>query len=366
MTLSSVDLYRYSLPLTAPLHTGGQKRSVRQGLLVRFESAEGRVGWGEAAPLPGFSDETLGKVVSAAGSLEARLSGTRVPLDGALDGVLQGLLWTDDLSPSLRFAVEGAFVHLVAQAQGQSMASVLGNPRNTIAVNALLPNPVEGGKEKALALREAGYEAVKVKVGQASVEEEAECIRTLYQALGDDVTLRLDANRAWSLTDALRFAEAVADVPIAYLEEPLADPGTLPDLAARTSLPLALDETTREVNPAVLDEASFLAAVVLKPTLLGGFAAIRRWVRQAERHAMLPVLSAAYESGVGLQLLGALAATLPATPVGLSTYDRLAADVVTPRLPLGSPTVAVDALLSPSVEVKTSSLEPVDATRYQS
>lgn len=335
---------------------------MRHGLLVRFQSEDGAVGWGEAAPLPGFSEESLDDVVAAAGSLKAEWEGREVLVESGGDTVLQDLTLSDEYPPTLRFAIESAGVHLWAEGQGRSVADVLGSPRETIALNALVADPLNKGEEKASALRDAGYEAVKIKVGRAPVDEEASCIRSLSQVLGDDVSLRLDANRAWSLDDALAFAESVSDVPVAYLEEPLKDPRELPSLVAQTSLPLALDETTREIDLAELDAFSFVAAVVLKPALLGGITHAQRWAQRAQRNGALPVLSASYESGVGLRVLGALASTFPTIPVGLSTYERLADDVLTPRLRMDRPFVAVDDLFAPSVEVDTSLLNPIGVT----
>lgn len=361
MTLSSVDLYRYRLPFTSPLRIGGEEKEYRTGLLVRFQSEDGDIGWGDAAPLPGFSEEKLGDVVAAAESLKAQLEGTEVSLEGGLGGVFERLPLSADVPASLRFAVESAGLHLLAEAQHRSMASLFGNHRETIALNALISDPLQEAEEKASAAREAGYQAVKVKVGRAPLREEVACIREMGRVLGEEIALRLDANRAWILEEALAFSEAVSDVPIAYLEEPLTNPDELPAFAAQTSLPLALDETTREKGPSVLDEASFVAAVVLKPTLLGGITVAREWGRRAQQRGVLPVLSAAYESGVGMRVLGMLAASFPDTPVGLSTYERLAADVLTPRLQMRGPVVALEALFSPSVEGDPSHLAPLSA-----
>ncbi len=146
----------------------------------------------------------------------------------------------------------------------------------------------------------------------------------------------------------MTFADGIDDLHIAYVEEPLADPARLDDFIERTSLPVALDETTREVPPATLRGLPGVTAVVLKPTLLGGLQRTREWGRVARDAGAAPVLSGSYESGVGIQMLVALAASGPAVPVGLSTYDRLAADVYAPPLPIGGPNVDVPAVATPS------------------
>jgi O-succinylbenzoate synthase len=159
------------------------------------------------------------------------------------------------------------------------------------------------------------------------------------------------------VAEAEQFADALGDVPLEYVEEPLADPSALSAFADWTDLPVALDETTRECTPDELEAFAPIAGVVLKPTLLGGIRTVRRWGGAARAQDATPVLTGAYESGVGLRLLAALAAALTDAPAGLLTYDRLGDDVLRPRLSMG-PTVRVaDAYDSVVDEAR---LTPID------
>jgi len=351
VVIAEVALYRYELPLTASLRLGNDTLRHRRGLLVRVDTEQGAVGWGEAAPLPGFSDETLSEVMACARDAAPRWTGTEIP-DGevALDRSLAALPADPEDPLSFRFAAESAVVMLLAAARDTSVPAVLGDARSTVALNALIPRP-DDGLGQADRYREQGYRAVKVKVGRGPVEDDADQIRAIHRALGDSVALRADANRAWSLGEAEAFAAATRDVPVAYVEEPLADPSQLSTLAAQTTLPIALDETTRETGPDVLQDRPFVAAVVLKPTLLGGVQKTRAWSQTAREHEATPVLSAAYESGVGLRMLVALAAVGPDTPVGLSTYSRLAADVLRTPLHMNGPTVDVVSVVRAPIHV---------------
>lgn len=362
MVVSTVTLYRYDLPLTTPLPLGGETHSRRRGLLVRLDAEQGAVGWGDAAPLPGFSAATLDEVVAQARTVAPEWTGTHVPeSEDDLNSLLGALPAGTDCPASLQFATESALVELLAAVRTTSPAAVLGTPRASVSLNALITDPENEGSAQAARLREHGYPAVKVKVGRASVEEDVRGLRAIREALGDDIALRADANRAWSLEQAVAFAEATQDLGMAYVEEPLTAPARLPELAARTDLPIALDETTREEDASVLRDGAPVAAVVLKPTLLGGLRAPLRWRHAAQENDVTPVLSAAYESGVGLRMLVALAAAGPDAPAGLSTYDRLAADVVTPRLPLGGPSVDVSSVTDGPVAVDDDRTTLVDS-----
>jgi o-succinylbenzoate synthase len=356
--IADAQLFRYRLPLREPLAVGDHTLTARRGLLLRVQGAGGAEGWGEAAPLPGFSRESLADAVAQARRLAAELPGTDQP-EAGLDALLRGLPGAD-LPPSVRFAAESAVVELWAARRETTVGDVLGGGAETIALNALITDDGSDLEAEAEGARVVGYRAVKLKVGRRSVEADVHRVRTLHRVLGAEVGLRLDANRAWTVEEATAFADALGDLPLSYVEEPLRDPTRLPELVDATGLPVALDETTREEEPGPLPDALPLRAVVLKPTLLGGLTAAQRWAQWARERGAVPVVSASYESGGGLRMLAVLAATLSEAPAGLSTYACLAADVLTPRLPLDGARVSVADLYAPTVD--RSALAPVEST----
>ena len=360
VVLSRITLYRYELPLSAPLELGEDTWDCRRGLLLKLETEQGVVGWGEAAPLPGFSPESLEDVIAHARMIVPEWSGTTLPESGpALEQVWETLPLEPDAPASFRFAADSALVELLAAALGTSSTEVLGTGRSTVALNALITKPLTNGPAQAAQFRKQGYRAVKVKVGRGAMELEVDALREIRRVVGEEIGLRVDANRAWSLAEAVAFAEATSDLGLAYVEEPLADPSQLSTLTVQTDLPVALDETTREVGSEVLQADFPVAAVVLKPTLLG-LRRMRGWCRTALEHGVTPVLSAAYESGIGLRTLVALAAAGPDVPVGLSTYDRLADDVLHCRLPLGGPEIDVSSVVNASTTLDENRVALID------
>ena len=192
-------------------------------------------------------------------------------------------------------------------------------------------------------MREAGYEAVKLKVGNRPVQEDVALVRSMKEALGGGVALRLDANRAWTLDEALEFARGIEGARVEYLEEPLSDPADLETFTRDCGVPVALDESLVGMAPEFLEEQRYAAAVVMKPSFLGGISRMLRLAEGAASLGLRPVVSSAYETGVGTAALVALAAGLGGgeIPAGLDTYRRLAGDVVEPRLPLPAPRVPV-------------------------
>lgn len=338
------SLYRYELPLTEPLVLAHGTLAARSGMLVRVEDEAGHEGWGDVAPLPGFSRETLEEAGAATRNV---VDGADAVFLGALssEATYPGLAFDAQTPPSVRFGVDLALADLFAQRRGRSLVRCLAaDPADRLSLNALLLGDHPAVMAGAEAARRQGYAAVKLKVGRQAVEDDVALVKGVHDRLGPGVDLRLDANRAWTLEAARAFAEGIADVPLDYLEEPLADPAQLRPFVDMTGLPVALDETVQESRPDDLGRFPYAVAIVLKPTLLGGVAAIRRWAQAARDHGMRPVCSASFESGVGMRHLVALSAAFgpEGTAVGFDTYRWIGEDVLHPRLPLDEPNLDVE------------------------
>ena len=277
--------YLYRLPLT----DGGS----REGILLRQGNR-----WGDAAPLPGWSRETL-------------------------DQVKASLHRSEDFVPAslrcAREALEGDWVPL----------------RKEVPLNALLDGNADQIVAGAVRAYREGCRCLKIKTSRIDSAQLADLVGDITRETQGLCQLLLDPNRSWTFEETLRIAESLRVFPIEYFEEPLADAHRLTELIARSACPIALDETLREISPADLALFQGAAALVLKPTLMGGFEHCREFAREGERLGMISVVSAAYESGVGIHALGRFAASLPRiSAAGLDTYSRLQSDVLTNRLDL--------------------------------
>lgn len=336
-------VHRYTLPLSDS-SAAGDTGARREGALLELRDESGNAGWGEAAPLPGFSAESADDAARQLVSLTA---------PGAPE---------EEPYPSVRYALELAQLSLRASTSGEPLPRMISPaPRDTVELSALISGEPDAAPAEARRLREAGYLAVKTKVGRLPVDDEAALVRRVAYELGG-LSLRLDANRAWSLEEALAFARGIESVEVEYVEEPLADPALLPRFAEESGMPVALDESLAGMPAAALADHGYASAVVLKPTLLGGLSRSLAFAARADDLGMKAVVSSAFESGVGTLGLVALAAALPGdgAPAGLDTYRRLGADVLRPLLELG-PSLDVAELLGTERELDPRCLEPVEA-----
>jgi o-succinylbenzoate synthase len=357
MKLARYDLYRYSLPFSGPLTFGGVTLHHREGLLLKLSGDDGSAGWGETAPLPGFSWESVDEAASQLRRHAGSMMGHEVTDDWVVPyrGSSREL---DRVAPSVRFGLELAVWNLYGRSSGRTLPKlVTPSPRAMVPVNGLLVGSPAEVLEDARRMRDAGYRSVKLKVGTRTVAEDVALVRALGEELGEGISLRLDANRAWGYAEAAKFAGGTAGVRFEYVEEPLADPARLPDLVRECGVPVALDESLVGMELDGLE--AFVVAFVLKPTLLGGISRTLRMAERAYRLGVTPVVSSAYESGVGTAALVALAAGIGdrAVPAGLDPYRAMAEDVLETPLNLPAPEVDVRETTDASRTVDVRRLE---------
>ena len=355
MQIAALDIVPYRLALREAVVWNGERRAEREGVLLRLTDLEGRVGWGDAAPLPGFSRETLSEARDALEAFGQVLVGRPLDARDVLQpaGTFATALDAARVPSSARFALDLALVDVATQALGRTIPQGLHpDPAVVLPLNGLVMGDLEDAAGAAVRLAGERYQAVKLKVGRATVEEDVAMVAEVRAALPDWVALRLDANRAWTWDEAIRFAEATAGLDLDYVEEPLAAASRMPELWVETRMPVALDETLQQPGGAA-SIRGWAEAVVLKPTLVGGLMAALRLAGAARKVGVRTVLSASFESGVGLRGVAALAAATDAEPAGLDTYRWLAQDVLDP-LPFSQPVIDVQGLFAVPLDLEVS------------
>ncbi|UUE58758.1 o-succinylbenzoate synthase [Pectobacterium aroidearum] len=298
-----VTLYRYSVPMEAGVVLRNQRLKTRDGLIVRLQEGE-RLGWGEIAPLPEFSVETLAEAESAA--LEQ------------LQSWVAGQAFSDDLPPSVAFGLSCAQAeldqHLPQAADYRKAPLCNGDPDELFEMLQAMP----------------GEKVAKIKVGLYEAVRDGMIVNVLLEAL-PDLKLRLDANRSWTRAKADGFARYVAPSlrsRIAFLEEPCKTREESREFARETGISIAWDETVREADFRVEAEPG-VSAIVIKPTLVGSLARCQQLVQDTHQAGLMAVISSSIESSLGLTQLARLAHWLtPDTTPGLDTLDLMQAQVI--------------------------------------
>ncbi|MFC0675819.1 o-succinylbenzoate synthase [Brachybacterium hainanense] len=201
--------------------------------------------------------------------------------------------------------------------------------RARIPVNATIPVVAPAQAREIARTIGAGTAKVKVADPGSSLAADAERLEAVREALGPAGRIRIDANAAWSLE------QAIAAIPVLdraaggleYAEQPVASLEDLAALRRRVQVPLAADELVRRAeDPLRVARAGAADLLVMKVQPLGG---VRRCLELAERAGLPVVVSSALETSVGISAGLGLAAALPQLPhaCGLATASLLTADV---------------------------------------
>jgi o-succinylbenzoate synthase len=296
-----------SIPLREPFVTAAGVVAARELLLLRIEDGDGAVGHGEAAPLPPYDGVSLGEVASALRS----------------EGSSQ---------PHARAAEEMARLDLDARREGRP----LGEPgADAIPVNRTLPaGPPDEVVRAAKAGLRAGFSCFKLKVG---LPDDDERVRRVREAIGPWPALRLDANGAWSVDEAIERITTLEPYDLQMVEQPCPTLEELASVRPRVSVPLAADEPVRSAAD-VRTAADLRACDVVNVKLAGsgGFGAAREALREAERRGLRAYLSSTLDGPWGIAAALQLAASeRVALACGLATLElfdaRIAEALPPPR-----------------------------------
>lgn len=295
-----------------PLEPRGAARGAwreRTAVIFGVRTDEGATGLGEAAPLPGMSADTIDDVREAYRELAAVL-----PLSIASPADVSAIAHRIGSSPAARFGVETALLVALAQSQRASVAALLTpRPLDTLTLAPVVDDSTDARRAAAL-----GYRCVKLKA--TSPERVIELSRAV-----PEVRLRVDANRSWPCDETRAWLAQLAGLPIDYVEEPCENAHEL--LPEPMDCPIALDESIGWLSQTELERAlryPSLAALVLKPTLLGGMTRCLELAALAQRHGVAAIASHALEGPIGTYACFELARAIAVdVPVGVAPHPAL-------------------------------------------
>ena len=323
MRIAEAGVERRLLRYHSPIVTAHGTVEDRWTVLLTLVDEDGNIGMGEAAPLAGFTSDTVEAAESALRGWAA---------DETDDG-------DPPASVTARAAIDSALLDLGARIAGTTVHRLLApESPDRLAVSAL----ATGGSPAAIATSAAaavaaGHATVKVKVGAYGIHGDVDRVSAVRSRIGPDVRLRLDANGAWGVGEALRHLDRLAAFDIEFVEEPVAGLDDLAEVRLSSPIPTAVDESARtvdDVSRAVEMGAADL--VVLKPSAIGGPLEAARAAAIVRSAGLDVVVTSLMEGSVGIRAAAHLASAIGAlNPApGLATASLLAVDVDTPCLPV--------------------------------
>jgi L-Ala-D/L-Glu epimerase len=356
MNITEIRWWSYSVPFRNSFTTAHGPMSTREGIIVQVTTGQGISGVGEIAPLPSFDGGSLADACSLLPALAARLHGKT--LDDALALLLTeskaGIQPSSTFSAPALYGLESALLDAFGKAEGRSVSTLLSPagsvPHTSVEVNAVIGSrTTDAVVTAAREISRNGFRCVKLKVGlAASIQEEVERVAAVREAIGPTMHLRLDANEAWNLEDAIAILTRCVPYSIQYVEQPLQahDLVGMRTLRQTVPIPIAADEALHGPESAqlVLDnEAADI--LVIKPQLAGGLRAAQQMIQVAAERGVQSVITSTIETGIGVVAALHLAAASPAVTLecGLATLPLLVDDLVTNDLTVHNGLLTVPA-----------------------
>jgi L-alanine-DL-glutamate epimerase-like enolase superfamily enzyme len=248
MKITRFDIITVDIPMRQAVRHALAERRVARNILVAAHDDSGNTGWGECCPRPYVTGETIDSVKQDLGTIILPQL-----LDHELESFEQARTLLEPLLDNMArnqqaafCAAELAVLDLAGHCFGSSAGMVLG-PVQVAQVRysgVIATDDIDSVKQNAAFMAKFGVGDVKVKVG-ASLDSNLEILAAARAILGDKVTLRIDANCAWSAEESLRQLEAMQAFSLTGVEQPV--PGE--DIAGMRTV------TAAKLVPVVADES---------------------------------------------------------------------------------------------------------------
>ncbi|MFI9550061.1 o-succinylbenzoate synthase [Nonomuraea endophytica] len=320
MKIDGIELRRVAMPLKAPFRTSFGVATSRDVLLVRVVTPDAE-GWGECVALP--EPRYNAEYVDGAAEVLRRFL---IPALGRDLAVFKG-------HRMAKAALETAVLDARLRASGESLGHFLGAERARVpsGVSVGIMDSIPELLDAVEGYLAEGYVRIKLKIEPGW---DVAPVRAVRERFGEDLPLQVDANAAYSLSDAPHLA-GLDDFGLLLIEQPLADDDLVQHarLAGRVRTPICLDES--------IDSAAHAAAAItlgacsivnIKPGRVGGYLEARRIHDLCRAHGVAVWCGGMMETGIGRAANVALAAlpgfTLPGDTSGSSRY--FATDLTAP------------------------------------
>ncbi|HEY1690480.1 MAG TPA: mandelate racemase/muconate lactonizing enzyme family protein [Solirubrobacteraceae bacterium] len=342
-----LSMRRQLLRFKTPLPTAFGELSEREIVTVQLTGQDGISGFGEAAPLAPYDGIGIERTLEA---LERHSQVFAELDDGALPTNLLDACRNADPLPQALSAIDLALWDRAGRRERKPVCALLvDNPADAVPVNATLAALDRAGAAREAAKAVAGgFRCLKVKVG---IGDDAGRVAAVRAAAGQEVSLRLDANGAWNVEQAVSTINALSATGLELVEEPTHGLAQVRQVRDQVPVRIAIDETAAEPGALASGAAD---AVCLKLSRCGGISGLLAAASLVRASGAEVYIASTFDGPLGvagaLHAAAALASRGPLAPCGLATLslfegleDRLPAHGGEVRVPTG-PGLGVEPL----------------------
>ena len=245
MKITKVRLGRISVPLRTPFKTALRTVNSVEDVIVEIHTDTGHIGYGEAPPTGVITGDTTGAIIGAIQDHIGKLIlGREVD---EFEDLLQVVQKSMVHNSSAKAAVDMALWDLYGQLYNIPVHKLMGGSKKQIVTDLTISvNDPEVMVKDALDAVARGYDCLKMKVG-VSPELDVARLSAVRKAVGNDITIRIDANQAWTPKQAVKILNSMQDqgLDIELVEQPVKahDFEGLKYVTERSYVPVLADES---------------------------------------------------------------------------------------------------------------------------
>jgi L-alanine-DL-glutamate epimerase-like enolase superfamily enzyme len=242
LKINRIEIYKADIPFHEPFRIAIMEITSAQSMFVKVFTDQGIYGIGEANPYWGITGETQSINLAAAADLAKIILGKNALDIEARNKEMNKYL---AFNSTVRSAFDMAFYDIAGKAAGLPLYSFLGGGKRTFWTdNTISIGEPEYVARKAVDYMSQGFQAIKVKLGTTK-ELDVARIKSIRNAIGDKLPIRIDANQGWDFHTALTTLTALEPFGIEYCEQPIAhwDYQNLKRLREATSIAIMADES---------------------------------------------------------------------------------------------------------------------------
>ena len=277
MKITAIRVYQADLPVKEGRYSWSEGKYVEvfDSTVVEIETDQGLQGFGEVCPLgpfylPAFGPGARQGIAELAPHLLGQDPREIAKINRIMDQALLG-------HPYVKSPLDMACWDLLGKATGQPVCRLLGGRfGDAVALyRAISQRPAQEMAENLAAYRAEGYRKFQLKVGGDPLEDIAR-IRATAAVVEPGEVLVADANTGWLAPDAIRVANAVADLDV-YIEQPCKTYEKSLNVRRNTTLPFVLDENIDGIEALLRAHSDGAMDIInLKISKVGGLTKARQ------------------------------------------------------------------------------------------
>jgi L-Ala-D/L-Glu epimerase len=334
-----LSVQRRRVPLRRPLETAHGTVQERELVAVALTDEDGTSGYGEAAPLQTYDGVSVARVEDALERYKRVLADAQ-----GMNGVqlIEACRRAEDLPQALA-AIDMALWDRAGKRAEKPVAALLTDePPEEVDVNATIgASDRQSAADQAAEAVEEGFGCIKLKVGMG---DDAGRVAAVRAAVGAQTALRLDANGAWTVEEAVRAIEALASAGLELVEEPTHGLQAVREVRERVSTRIAIDETAAEHGALGAGVADAVCLKIGRCGGISGLLAAATLVRASGAEAYVAsTLDGPLGVAAALHAAAALASRGPVPACGLATL-RMFEGAIEDRLPVREGRIALPSV----------------------